>query len=265
MKKYMTLDSITRDVDKNAEVKDLNAAVIEAIGNVNTAIATNDHQLIDTTKDAAKKAVEAYNAERKRQIYAVIRGTDNPILTALTIGKIEEMRFTVKKTKAGEVADTSWSEDTIDIVEIEDAFGGKISHNGQWRYWAEKLTLLFVQAVAGDIEYGNRKDIIGGINISKEAQGCDIGVTTVSTTNVTRELQYVLDGLIFHDNGKGENQYKVYKKDARYVEMSMTSRKRRMTIATGKGSLMRKLVTDVAHRIVTNGQYDLEYDQIKKK
>ena len=107
------------------------------------------------------------------------------------------------------------------------------------------------------------KQICDSFYMNKLARQIELGETPDSNTAICKQLQQVLDGILYEDNGKGKNVYRVNNHDVAYLLMCYTKRgKKTLSVAVAKNAYMHRLIADVAHRIVTNKAYDLEYRMI---
>ena len=103
--------------------------------------------------------------------------------------------------------------------------------------------------------------------MNKLAREIDLGGTPDSNTQICKQLQMVVDAIIYEDNGKGKNLYRVNNHDVAYLLMVYTQRnnKKVCSVRIAKNSYMHKLVLDVMHRILTGKVYDLEFQMTKNK
>ncbi len=85
-------------------------------------------------------------------------------------------------------------------------------------------------------------------------------LTPISKKTLTRELQKIVDAIIFVDNGKGLNQYKVTSWDVAFIVLcSCKQGKKPKTIAMPKDTTITKLLIQVINRIMTGDSYEVLY------
>lgn len=257
----MTTANIMLTIDQNRELIDLNQTVQGAVAGLNTAITTDVHSDIAVKKSEANDAISRYNETRQNVLYSLIMATENPMLTALTIGYVDVLKLSMKREKDSDIewAEANMSRDVIDLIAIENMHG-KFSKNGQWRYWVEKFTFNMAARASADVGYSSDK-FAKAYRISDVARSCDIGATPTSTTQMVKQLQLIADAIIFKDNGQGKNAYKVINADVNYILYVMCKRgKTDLSISMPRTATMIKLITEVMHRIVTDGAYTPEFE-----
>ena len=86
----------------------------------------------------------------------------------------------------------------------------------------------------------------------------------ISKTTLTKELQRLVDAIIFEDNGEGKNIYKVTSQDIAFMVLTACKAgKQPKTVAMPKGNTIIKLVVQVINRVITGTSYESLYERNK--
>ena len=134
-----------------------------------------------------------------------------------------------------------------------------------WKYKVEKFNQLLALRTANELKMTKAqiKKICDSFYMSDLARQVEMGATPDSNTAICKQLQQVVDAILFEDNGKGKNVHRVNNHDVAYLLMCYTKRgKKVLSVAVAKNSYIQRLVLDVMHRIVTHKAYDLEYRMV---
>lgn len=136
-----------------------------------------------------------------------------------------------------------------------------------WVYTLEKFNLLMTLRTA--IELGLPKAALRAINDSfamrKLSEQVELGKTPTSNTQICKQLQSVVDAILFMANDKETNTIKVNSHDVAYLLMCYTKRGRSaLKVVCSKHSFVENLVTEILHRVITGKTYDVDY-RMKKQ
>lgn len=86
----------------------------------------------------------------------------------------------------------------------------------------------------------------------------------ISKTTLTKELQRLVDAIIFEDNGEEKNIYKVTSQDIAFMVLTACKAgKQPKTVTMPKGNTVIKLVVQVINRILKGDSYEVLYDRNK--
>lgn len=158
-------------------------------------------------------------------------------------------------------------------------------HNGfekAWIHTLEKFNLLLtlraatelcgVDKDATDAQREEFKRVLQTINDSfymkEKAKEIELGKTPTSKTQLCRQLQAVIDKILFvaTDKNSDKNLYAANSHDVAYLLMCYTKRgKSALKVVCSKHSFVERLVTEILHRVITGGVYDVEYQVVKPK
>lgn len=265
------MENTNMNTNMSTEMVELLIKADDNVKIVNKAIADDVYSDIIAAKAKLKIAVEKYNEAAKKEAYNdYLNRPDNEVfIHALKNAYYDAKSVSYKpdsmsKTETASLEDV---EELVNLIELEDVDVRQLSVNGQWRYWLEKFTKLMTARVVADIGDANdMKRFISCYKISAKADSCDMGKTPTSNAQTVKALQTIVDGIVFNDNGKGLNTYKVTTKDVKYIEYLMCGKgKARRSISTPRFSTMLKLLTTALSRIILEGDYAVEFEESKKK
>ena len=220
-----------------------------------------DINLLMTKREALHKAVETCNEQIRSEFNAEFLATDNPFLTAIKKEFIDIYAAKEKENKkTGKIeVVVDMRKELIDLQALESlSLDKQLAVNGQWIYWVEKFAYVVgarcTKEVGGNID--RFKDLF---KLSETANSCDIGATPTSNAQMLKQLQTIIDGIVFIDNGQGLNELKALTIDvARIVLTCCRDSKNSNNIVTPRGKTMVNLIIKAINRIATNSTYEVE-------
>lgn len=217
--------------------------------------ALND--LDKTEKEYAKLAACAlYDecAEKENPIIEVIKA-----YTYTTIGHVE-VRDPDDKRRVIMVESTE-KKRQIDLLQ----FCTRAKLPKRWAYTVSKFNQLMCMRTAKLIG-ADCKKIATTYYLREVAESIDMGKTPTSTTQVCKALQKVIDEILPNDNGDGKPIYKVNNYDVCYLDMlyGKKSTKELITISVSKDTFLRRVLVDIAYRLITGGKYGVDGYKVKK-
>ncbi len=240
--------------------------IITKIEAYNAALKMNDAVKIANAANELKDAESDYADEKMRSVFQSLSEKENVILEAVKMRVFGVVGHTTEREngviKRVVIDETRTRE--IDLLELC-KFCGK---SMEWKYKAEKFNQLLTLRVASELKVptARMKEICDSFYMSEIAQEKESGKTPDSNTAMCKELQKVFDLILFEDDGKGKNRWKVNNHDIAYMVMAYTRRsnKKALTISVAKQSYTNRLIFDVMHRVVTNKVYDVDGFKMKK-
>lgn len=234
-----------------------------AIAAMNEAVASDSYKGIAEAKGAMTKAFEELNAQVITEAFDGFLATENPMLSAIKQGYVD--LYASKSERNNLTGAESWvmskkENVVIDIVSLEKHAKRKIFANGQWVWWIERFIHCLTQKAIEEIGTAEEKEkYLKNHQLSETARKCDVGANPTSYASLTKALQAVVDGIIFEDNGKGLNKWKIDKRDVKYlIYLAFRKGKGKRSIAIPKDTTVVSLITEVCNRLVTGGEYVFE-------
>ncbi len=229
---------------------------------LNSAILSDSFSQVGKCKEAFDKAIKDYNEKAVILDYITLRSKSEPMKAAidqLSIATIESKQNKDKET--GTITYTLESATKqIDLVAFDEFCQREkleIAHESLWKYKVERFCLLITYKVMKDLNCDTGK-LEESYYISDIAKQIDLGKTPTSNSAILKQLQTIIDAIIYVEES-GKNIYKVTSHDVNYIVATMTRRSKSGTVVSPRPTTMHMLVMDVLHRIITNGDYQVEY------
>lgn len=243
----------------------LHDEIVAKIDEYNKALKENDFAVMNTVDKDLKEAEDSYLEAKQIEVFGELKAKENPVREAIAMHSFCVVGHRPIKEK-GVLMGYELVEDKvrqIDLVKLCKFCGLP----EQWQYKVEKFNQLLAMRAANELKMTKAqiKKICDSFYMDKLAREIEMGGTPDSNTAICKQLQQVFDAILFEDNGKGSNVYKVNNHDVAYLLMCYTKRgKKTLSVAVAKNAYMHRLVFDVMHRIVTGKTYDLEYRMVKE-
>lgn len=251
----------TTYVNPNSALVVETLAKMEAkLAEINKAIKEDSLDNFNTLMEEMKELEKQHAKARRDEVFCELKHTDNPIVEAIT-----KHSFEYTKSKAERVDgvlkgyELGKATRQIDLV----AFCTYCKLDASWQYDLELLNQLLTMKVAEELGMSQAEinRIAKSYFLSKKARERANGGTPTSSNQLVKMLQKVLDGVVFADNGKGKNAFKVNNHDIAYIfaTYSKKDKKEVLKVSVSKHSDLNRLFADVAHRVLTGKKYGLSY------
>lgn len=193
--------------------------------------------------------------------FAILRATERPMYTAIMV--LEMNRITLGQDKENGKYMLVDGKKIIDLA----AFNRfcepqKISNESGWIYRADNMARLLSAYATAELG-GDWKELLNVYRLNKHTERTQ-EKNPVSKKTLTRELQSLVDAIIFIDNGKKENQIKVTSQDIAFMVLTACKAgKKPKTVVMPKGNTIIKLVVQVINRILKGDSYEVLYNRNK--
>lgn len=241
------------EMRKNLEsdIQNLNGLILENKPNDEIA-----KLLYDISENVSKLNLMVMNEE-----FAVLRASDKPMYNAIMA--LEVSKITLGQDKENGKYMLVDGKKIIDLA----AFNRfcepkKISNESGWVYRADNMARLLSAYATAELG-GDWKELLNVYRMDKHTERTQ-EKNPVSKKTLTRELQSLVDAIIFIDNGKKENQIKVTSQDIAFMVLTACKAgKQPKTVVMPKGSTVIKLVVQVINRILKGDSYEVLYDRNK--
>lgn len=229
---------------------------------LNDAIIADSFSEVGKAKEDLEKLIKEYNTLAIIMDFVTLRSKSEPMKEA-----IEQLSIATISLKPNEDKDSGIITYTlepaskqIDLVAF-DEFCQKdnktIAPDKLWMHKVEKFALLTTYRVMGELGLSTKK-LEETYYISDIAKQIDMGKTPTSNSAMLKQLQAIVDAIIYEADGD-KNAYKVTSHDVAYLVAVMSKRSKSGVVVTPRSSTMHQLIMDILHRIVTNGDYKVEY------
>ena len=241
------------EMRKNLEsdIQNLNGLILE--NKPNDEIAKLLHDISEN--------VSKLNLMLTNEDFAILRATERPMYTAIMV--LEMNRITLGQDKENGKYMIDDGKKIIDLAAF-DRFCApkKISNESGWIYRADNMARLLSAYATAELG-GDWKELLNVYRLNKHTERTQ-EKNPVSKKTLTRELQSLVDAIIFIDNGKKENQIKVTSQDIAFMVLTACKAgKKPKTVVMPKGNTIIKLVVQVINRILKGDSYEVLYDRNK--
>lgn len=231
----------------------------------------------------AKKPVDfvAYNKaigeldEAEKKYATIVANTmydeyakkDNPIIEILkaysykTIGHRETPSKDKDESKRIVSVDAVEKERQIDLL----AFCKRAKLDTDWQYTASKFNQLMCLRAAKELG-ADCKQIASTYFLQDTVKKIEMGATPTSNTQVCKLLQRVIDEMMPNETNDGKAIYKCNNYDVAYLDdlYGKKSGKAKLTVRVSNDAFLRRILVDIAHRLVTGGMYGVDGYKIDK-
>ena len=241
------------EMRKNIEsdIQNLNGLILENKPNDEIAVLLH----------GVSENVSKLNLMLTNEDFAILRETERPMYTAIMV--LEMNRVTLGQDKENGKYMLVDGKKIIDLA----AFNRfcepqKISNESGWIYRADNMARLLSAYATAELG-GDWKELLNVYRLNKHTERTQ-EKNPVSKKTLTRELQSLVDAIIFIDNGKKENQIKVTSQDIAFMVLTACKAgKKPKTVVMPKGNTIIKLVVQVINRILKGDSYEVLYDRNK--
>lgn len=175
----------------------------------------------------------------KRLAFSTIRGKDE---------RIEDSKL---KRKVIEDVDKQ-----IDLAKLNEYIKGGIGADKNWPHAIAKLGLMLTAQKAVDLGL-DPKEVNDSYGMSKIAREYDLGKNPASKTNLLKTLTTIIQLML-------GTEFKAVSHDVNFL-MSIYSKKSRkaLTVTCANEKQLRGYITEICHRLVTGGHYEVEYKKAR--
>jgi len=249
--------------DIKKKISELREEVVAKINEYNEALKENDLAKATRIEQELKETEASYAELKSVEVFTELKEKENPVREAITTHSYLVISHKTLR-EDGVVKGFEIIEDKVRQIDLV-KFCKFCNLDTMWQYNVERFNQLLAMRAANELKMTKAqiKKICDSFYMNDLARQIEMGGTPDSNTAICKQLQQVLDSILFEDNGKGKNVYRVNNHDVAYLLMCYTKRgKKTLSIAVAKNAYMHRLVMDVAHRIVTGKAYDLEYRMI---
>lgn len=255
------------------KLNELREQCVKHINEFNEALSKGDARAMNIADNALKGAEKDYIDESARVVYQECLATENPILEA-----VKRYCFPIlshKDNKENDIVigrelreDRTRQIDLFKLCKYSVDSKAEKTLDCTWQYDVMKFNQLLCMRVAKDLGFTATqvKNIAKTYYMDDLARKIDLGETPDSNTQICKQLQQVVDRILFMPDDKGKNTIKVNNYDVGYLREAYAKMgKSALSIQVAKHDFMRRLIGNVLFRVVTNGKYSLEYKQVKAK
>ena len=207
-----------------------------------------------------KNTLKDYNETAEKAAYLELNKYENPLAAAALTGffdgkKIEEIKREDGSVEGYAIATKSIA---INLKKVTDSLNLK----KDWFYKLEQFnqTLCLKKGDELGIPKKSQRDAIGSLHISKVVKRLDAGENPLSNNQLCKNLQEIVDLIIYEDNEKGKNKFRCNNHDVAWLYgcYGKYSKNVRRAIKPFQTKVLATLLSDVISRIITNDNYVYE-------
>lgn len=250
-----------KDERKEKVLSELRENIVEQISLFNKSLKEGDFSGMAKAEAELKELETQYADMMATVVFDEVGEDANPIKAAI-IKYWYPVLSHKKVSTEGKLIGFELIEDKmrqIDLVKLAKYCNIK----ADWQYAIEKFNQLLTLRAAHELKLTKKEieKICDSFYMNKLSREVELGGTPDSNTQICKQLQKIVDDMVFEDDGKGKNKYKVNNHDVAYLLMCYTKKnnKKALTVSTAKHSVVHRLVMDIEHRVVLGKVYGLDY------
>lgn len=267
-------DTITQAATKKADKPQTLEALKEAASvermNVEHALKTDSRTSLKAAMDKAQEAVKAYNSTLLEQLFAGFLRAENPILAFMTQGFYKRMSISTNDGKEGTTVSLNEKDAFLPLARfVTFANTQKVVRSASWQSKVQRVTALLSIRAAQDIGQDVSQMLVD-FDMDEKARGMvkkDVqprAKNPISNGTLTAAMQDMLDDVFYIDNGKDQNQYRIVSATLHYFMYILFKRGSKPgTIATPRKDTVENYLVEIAHMMVNNIDFAVEYDKVK--
>lgn len=235
-------------------------ALEAAIDAYNKALKADKLDELTKAETAIKEGEQQYALDKMTAEFDEFIKTENPMRAAVEKHHYYVLGHKIERVD-GVVTGCSIVEDKIKQVDLL-RFCKYAKLDSKWQYTVEKFNKLLTLRLAKELKLkpAQIKAIDDSFAMNSMAKDIEMGATPTSNTQICKQLQMCIDGILFEDDGKGKNTIKCNSHDVAYMLACFSKRSNRkvLTVSTAKSGFVNNLVGDVMYRIVNGLTYSVD-------
>lgn len=250
-----------KDERKEKVLSELRDSIVEQIELFNKSLRESNFSEMAKAEAELKELETQYAELKTTDVFDEVGDEENPIKAAIIkywypVLSHKNIREDGKLVKFELIEDKMRQ---IDLVKLAKYCNIK----ADWQYAIEKFNQLLTLRAANELKLTKKEieKICNSFYMNKLSREVELGGTPDSNTQICKQLQKIVDDMVFEDDGKGKNKYKVNNHDVAYLLMCYTKKnnKKSLTVSTAKHSVVHRLIMDIEHRVVLGKVYGLDY------
>lgn len=214
--------------------------------------------------DAAEKEYATLAANAMYDEYAK---KENPIIEVIKAYSYKTIGHKEKRNKDDNnrvvSVDPIEKDRQIDLL----AFCTRAKLDTDWQYTAGRFNQLMCLRAAKELG-ADVKAIAKSYFLKDAVKKIEMGATPTSNTQVCKLLQRVIDEMLPNEDADGKAIYKCNNYDVRYLDdlYGKKSNKAMLTVRVSNDAFLRRILVDIAYRLITDGKYGVDgYKTIKEE
>lgn len=225
----------------------------------NLAMKAADFKKADAASVSADEFIKEYSKLARKQAFDVYAMSKAPMLDA-----VKDLTYTticikngINESDKSPIKVIAEKETYIDLVKLQNYIGKNIGKADNWQYQIENFNFRMTLGVAKDLGV-NVKEINDSYAMNSLAKELKNGKTVTSNTQKLNALQEIITAML----GDG---YKVTSHDVAFLNNIYCKKGRKaLTVVCANHRYMRQYILEIAHKIVCDKEYTVEYKSVKK-
>lgn len=228
----------------------------------------NDFDGMQSAEAAIKSNEGEYVKLAEKDFIQSFKDFENPTLEVIQVLEFDTLSHKVNREK-GIVIDLeiTMKKKQVNLIQFCEVLG----LDTKWRYKVERLSQRLTEQLARSLSASDTtmKSIQEKFKMSKAAK--DVSMQTLdgvdSNTKTCKELQEIIDAIVYVDDGNGKNIYKCISKDAKFLKYALIKgldNKSMHTIAVSKTSVAYRAIGQVIKSIVDGSFYQINFPMEKE-
>lgn len=216
-------------------------------------------------------AEKEYATVVANEMYDAYAKKDNPIIEIIKAYSYSTLGHKEVHSKDKDDSNRIVSVDSVERERQIDllAFCKRAKLDTDWQYTASKFNQLMCLRAATQLgmSTANIKKISTSYFLQDAVKKIEMGATPTSNTQVCKLLQKVLNDMLPNLTEDKKEIYKCNNHDVAYLDdiYGKKSNKSKITVRVSNDAFLRRILVDIAYRLVTNGMYGVDgYKEIKK-
>lgn len=208
--------------------------------------------------DSLATLEQEYARSAKYEKIRDLANTDKPMVNAISNPVYTCIRHRTTKADGVDTGIEVVSRSAnIDLLDLDKHTKYTASHTKGWEHYVSRFNALVVLRTAQELGL-NLNTIKKTYYMSDKVKKIEMGQTPTSNTQMLKQLQMVVDAIVFEDDGKGGNKYKATSHDIKYILSTCTKAGKEMCqVLVSKDVVLRRIILNVLHNIVTGCGYTI--------
>jgi hypothetical protein len=214
-----------------------------------------------------EQAEKDYATLAANAMYDEYAGKENPIIEIIKAYSYKTVGHKEKRNKDDNnrvvSVDPVEKDRQIDLL----AFCNRAKLDTDWQYTASRFNQLMCLRAAKELG-ANVNTIAKSYFLKDAVKKIEMGATPTSNTQVCKLLQRVIDEMLPNEDSNGKAIYKCNNYDVRYLDdlYGKKSNKAMLTVRVSNDAFLRRILVDIAFRLITNGKYGVDgYKTVKQE
>ena len=270
------------DIPKQAKVTPMKAkpepVTLEALKeqasiekmNVENALKSDARSTVKVALDKAQATIKKYNDMLLQTLFDSFLQEKEPVYAFMKQGFFMKLRLATTEGKEGTLVTLDEKSAFLPLARfVTYAKEKKVVRSASWQSKVQRVTALLSIRACQDIGQDITQMLID-YDMDEKARGMvkkDVqprAKNPISNTTLTTSMQDMLDDVLFTDNGKGQNTFKIVTPALHYFMYILFRRGSKVgTIATPRAGTVENYLVELAHMMINGIDFSMEYKKMQ--